>query len=137
MKAATFQVTLEKLGIQSSFSRPRVSNDNPYSESLFRTMKYRPQHPFNGFKTLEEAREWVKRFVHWYNHDHLHSGLKYVTPYQRHNGLDTIIINKRTQTYEQARNAHPERWSKDTRDRSLPEYVALNPIKDEELTKTK
>jgi len=56
MKAATFQATLEKLGIQSSFSRPRVSSDNPYSEVLFKTMKYRPKYPFKAFSSIEEAR---------------------------------------------------------------------------------
>ena len=82
MKPATFLTTLEKLGIQSSFSRPRVSFDNPYSESLFKTMKYIPSFPDNGFASLQEARMWVKKFVYWYTHDHLHSGIQYLTPYQ-------------------------------------------------------
>jgi putative transposase len=77
MKAATFQVLLEKLGIQSSYSRPRVSNDNPYSEAMFRTLKYRPEYPHRGFKTLEEARLWSVKFVHWYNCEHLHSGINF------------------------------------------------------------
>ena len=94
MKAATFQATLEKLGVQSSFSRPRVSNDNPYSEALFKTMKYRPKYPFKGFKSLEEARKWVDKFVNWYNKEHLHSGIKFLTPYQRHNGLDKKVDRK-------------------------------------------
>jgi transposase InsO family protein len=71
MRAVTFMATLEKLGIQSSFLRPRVSNDNPYSESLFKTMKYRPAYPNIGFKDLTEAREWDSTFVYWYNHVHL------------------------------------------------------------------
>ena len=65
MRAATFLATLEKLGVTSSFSRPRVSNDNPYSESLFKTMKYRPQYPYKGFSSLFKAREWVAKFVEW------------------------------------------------------------------------
>ncbi len=84
MKAATFLATLEKLGVQSSFSRPRVSNDNPYSEALFKTMKYCPEYPSKGFLSLGEARKWVQRFVKWYNSTHLHSGLNFITPYQRH-----------------------------------------------------
>ena len=133
MKAATFQATLEKLGVQSSFSRPRVSNDNPYSEALFKTMKYRPQYPFKGFSTLEEARKWVNEFVKWYNTEHLHSGINFLSPYQRHYGLDKQIMENRIKTYEQAKREHPERWSQDIRDWSLPEYVALNPISEEEL----
>ncbi len=132
MKAATFQATLEKLGVQSSFSRPRVSNDNPYSEALFKTMKYRPKYPFNGFKSLEDARKWVDKFVNWYNKTHLHSGIKFLTPFQRHYGLDKEIMKKRNETYAIARAKHPERWSKNTRNWSLPEYVSLNPISEEE-----
>ncbi|WP_133618522.1 IS3 family transposase [Halanaerobium congolense] len=128
MKAATFLATLEKLGVQSSFSRPRVSNDNPYSESLFKTMKYRPIYPNKGFKDLNEAREWVAEFVRWYNHQHLHSGIKFLSPYQRHYGLDIEIMKTRKETYLKAKAEHPERWSGDIRDWSLPEYVTLNPM---------
>ena len=133
MKAATFQATLEKLGIQSSFSRPRVSNDNPYSEALFKTMKYRPKYPFKGFKDLEEARKWVGKFVKWYNTEHLHSGINFITPYQRHYGLDEKIMENRIKVYEEAKAKHPERWSKEIRNWELPEYVALNPIAEEEI----
>ncbi|WP_027339138.1 IS3 family transposase [Halonatronum saccharophilum] len=133
MKAATFLATLEKLGVQSSFSRPRVSNDNPYSESLFKTMKYRPQYPHRGFSNLEEAREWVEKFVKWYNYTYLHSGINFITPYQRHYGLDMKIMKRRTKTYKEAKAKHPERWAKEVRDWSLPEYVSLNPIKEEEI----
>jgi len=95
MKAATFLATLEKLGVQSSFSRRRVSNDSPYSESLFKTMKYVPSFPNGGFANIQESREWVKKFVYWYNHIHMHSGIQYLTPYQRHYGLDVNIIENR------------------------------------------
>jgi len=135
MKAATFMATLEKLGIQSSFSRPRVSNDNPYSESLFKTMKYRPIYPNKGFKDLTEARKWVAKFVHWYNHIHLHNGINFITPYQRHQGLDIDIMQNRIETYKKAKAAHPERWSGKIRDWSLPEYVTLNPMKEDEIEK--
>jgi len=133
MKAATFLATLEKLGVQSSFSRPRVSNDNPYSEALFKTLKYRPKYPNQGFSNIAEARKWVEKFVHWYNHCHLHSGINFVTPNQRHTGADISIMKNRIKTYEEARKKHPQRWAKAIRDWSLPEYVALNPIKDNEL----
>ncbi len=135
MKAATFQATLEKLGVQSSFSRPRVSNDNPYSESLFKTMKYRPGYPFKGFSSLEESRVWVDKFVKWYNHEHLHSGINFLSPYQRHFGSDKEIMKIRIKTYEEARLKHPERWSGKIRDWSLPEYVTLNPMSDVEIQK--
>lgn len=133
MKAATFQATLEKLGVQSSYSRPRVSNDNPYSESLFKTMKYQPKYPFKGFASIEEARKWVKKFVIWYNQAHLHSGINYLTPYQRHYGLDKNIIENRIKVYEKAKAKHPERWSGNIRDWTLPEYVALNPMTEKEI----
>ena len=134
MKAATFQATLEKLGVQSSFSRPRVSNDNPYSESLFKTLKYCPKYPFKEFATIEEARKWVKKFVTWYNQIHLHSGINYLTPYQRHYGLDKNIIENRIKVYEKAKAKHPERWSRNIRDWSLPDYVALNPLVEKEFS---
>ena len=110
MKGATFLVTLEKLGVQSSFSRPRVSNDNPYSESLFKTLKYIPTYPENGFKSLGHAREWVKEFVYWYNNIHYHSGINYITPNDRHNGKGEKIMEKRRQVYEEARSLNPEKW---------------------------
>ena len=132
MKAATFQATLEKLGVQSSFSRPRVSNDNPYSESLFKTMKYRPKYPFKGFKSLEEARKWVDKFVNWYNKEICIVASSF-NSIQRHNGLDKKVMKKRNETYELARAKHPERWSK-IQNWTLPEYVSLNPI-DEEVKK--
>jgi putative transposase len=131
MKAATFQVLLEKLGIQSSYSRPRVSNDNPYSEAMFRTLKYRPEYPHRGFKTLEEARLWSVNFVHWYNFEHLHSGINFVTPDQCHTGVYIDVLKNRKEVYELAKQKHPERWSRDTRDWSAHESVALNPMKDE------
>lgn len=130
MKGATFLATLERLGVQSSFSRPRVSNDNPYSESLFKTMKYRPKYPSNGFPSIEEARKWVSKFVNWYNFSHLHSGINFITPYQRHYRLGDKIMENRIKVYEAARAKHPGRWTKNIRDWSLPEYVALNPVKD-------
>ncbi|MBW2590411.1 MAG: IS3 family transposase, partial [Deltaproteobacteria bacterium] len=83
MKGATMLATLQKLGVVPSFSRPSVSNDNPYSESLFRTMKYRPEYPLKPFENIEQAQSWVDGFVFWYNTQHLHSSIRYVTPDDR------------------------------------------------------
>lgn len=135
MKAATFQATLESLGIQRSYSRPRVSNDNPYSESIFRTLKYRPSYPEHGFKTLEHAREWVMKLVHWYNFEHQHSGINFVTPNQCHTGEYKDVLTRRNEVYKQAKSRNPERWSASTRDWSPHESVALNPMKEEEQSK--
>ncbi|MGH9439914.1 MAG: IS3 family transposase, partial [Terriglobia bacterium] len=83
MKGATMLMTLYALGVIPSFSRPRVSDDNPYSEALFKTLKYTAGYP-KYFRDLTHAREWMASFVNWYNTEHLHSGIGYVTPQQRH-----------------------------------------------------
>jgi len=136
MKGASMLETLRRLGVAPSFSRPRVSNDNAYAESLFRTCKYRPDYPVNGFSTLDETREWVLSFVRWYNTEHKHSGLKFVTPEQRHTGEAADILEHRKVVYREARERHPNRWSGDTRNWELPETVWLNPEKEQpELNK--
>lgn len=127
MKAATFRVTLEKLGITPSYSRPRVSNDNPYSESVFRTFKYRPAFPVNGFAGLKAAREYVYGFVDWYNQAHRHSAIRHVTPAQRHTGEDAAILARRERVYAAARARHPARWSGPTRNWTPEAAVWLNP----------
>ncbi len=129
MKAATFLEKLYDLGITPSNSRPRVSNDNAYSESLFKTLKFRPGFPASGFKTINEARNWVLAFVRWYNTEHRHSGLNYVTPEQRHNGEAHEILIQRRVVLEAAKAKNPRRWSGETRNLSLPESVMLNPDK--------
>jgi len=95
MKGSTMLATMQQLGVVASFSRPRVSNDNAYAESLFRTCKYRPGYPRKPFASLEAARQWVQGFVQWYNHAHKHSGLKFVTPQQRHQGVADEILARR------------------------------------------
>jgi Integrase core domain. len=127
MKGASLLETLYSLGITPSRSRPRVSNDNPYAKSIFRTCKYRPNYPIGGFKTLIEAREWVLSFVRWYNREHRHSGLKFLTPHQRHTGVDQDILEQRRQVYNKAKEAYPERWSRDIRNWNLDDEVWLNP----------
>ena len=130
MRSFTMRAKMEDLGVTTSYSRPRVSNDNPYSESLFKTVKYCLQWPVDGFYTLEDARLWVGKFVDWYNTEHKHSGIKYVTPEQRHCGLDTVILNKREEVYEKAKSNNPRRWSKDCRDWGFIKKVYLNPEKE-------
>lgn len=127
MKGATMLATLEQLGVAPSFSRPRVSNDNAYAESLFRTCKYRPNYPAKPFESLDEARTWTQKFVRWYNHEHKHSGLKFVTPAQRHTGQDAAILARREKVYRDARNRNPERWSQGIRNWKLDDQVWLNP----------
>ena len=127
IRAATLESRLEELGVLRSFSRPRVSNDNPYSESLFRTAKYRPDYPSRPFTSKEAACQWVASFVEWYNHRHRHSGIKFVTPHQRHNGDALEICRHRTIVYEQARQRNPRRWSRATRCWQQPEVVWINP----------
>jgi putative transposase len=130
MKGATMLATLQELGVVPSFSRPSVSNDNPYSESLFRTLKYRPEYPENAFEDLSAARTWVQGFVNWYNHEHLHSAIKFVTPEQRHTGEDKEILARRKQIYQQAKLKHPERWSGEIRNWDEISEVYLNPEKE-------
>lgn len=127
MKGATLLATLHKLGIQTSFSRPSVSNDNPYSESLFRTLKYRSEYPSEPFADIASARHWVADFAQWYNHEHRHSSIGFVTPAQRHAGLDAAILSKRKAVYELAKAAKPERWSGNTRNWDPILSVSLNP----------
>lgn len=127
MKGATLLATLERLGVAPSYSRPSVSNDNPYSESLFRTMKYRPAYPSGPFATLEAARRWVAVFVEWYNTEHLHSAIRFVTPAERHAGRDAQILAQRESVYAAARARNPERWSGSTRNWTPVEEVTLNP----------
>ena len=127
MKGATMLATLQALGVMPSFSRPAVSNDNPYSESLFRTLKYRPAYPLESFASLSVARQWVSDFVQWYNHEHRHSAIGFVTPGQRHAGLDKTLLRNRTNVYEAAKRRCPQRWSGATRNWQPVEVVHLNP----------
>ena len=126
MKGATMLVTLQKLGVIPSFSRPGVSDDNPFSESLFKTLKYCPKFPSEGFESIEIARSWVEEFVDWYNNVHLHSGIKFVTPSQRHNGQDKEILKQRKKVYEEAKQRNPNRWSAATRNWDFVDEVFLN-----------
>lgn len=127
MKGSTMLSTLQRLGVVPSFSRPHVSDDNPYSESLFRTLKYRPEYPERHFDSVDQARDWVEGFVRWYNHEHRHSSIRFVTPVQRHTGEEKEILERRRQTYQAAHERHPERWSGSCRNWSAIDTVVLNP----------
>lgn len=129
MKGATMLATLQRLGIAPSFSRPKVSNDNPYSESLFKTLKYCPGFPERGFASIEEARSWIGKFVLWYNNVHLHSGINFITPAGRHSGIEGKILEERKKVYGLAQAKNPSRWSRQTRNWGRVNIVELNPGK--------
>jgi putative transposase len=131
MKGATMLATLQTLGILPSFSRPAVSNDNPYSEALFKTLKYRPEYPAQPFTDLKQARRWVAGFVDWYNQEHRHSAIRFVTPHQRHTGQDIAILKRRKAVYEAAKQQRPERWRGKTRNWDPIRAVYLNPDKED------
>ena len=125
MKGATMLVTLHRLGVIPSFSRPSVSDDNPFSEALFRTLKYRPHYPEQAFADIDAARAWVERFVRWYNYEHRHSAIRFVTPHERHSGREHDILAQRHELYDQARRRAPQRWSGPTRNWTPADGVSL------------
>ena len=134
MKSQTLKIKLEELGVLPSYSRPRVSNDNAYAESVFRTLKYRPQWPSNGFKDLTDVRQWVERFVHWYNREHKHSKIRFVTPHQRHTGQDQQILDNRRRVLENARRKTPSRWGgREVRNCTAVGAVMLNPDREQQI----
>lgn len=126
MKGATMLATMQRLGVMPSFSRPSVSNDNPFSESLFRTVKYCPIYPTKPFASLEDDRAWVATFLQWYNHEHFHSGIRFTTPASRHTGRDMAMLQNRDQLYQVAQRTHPARWSGVTRNWTRIARVTLN-----------
>ena len=131
MKWATMLVTMQRLGVMPSFSRPSVSNDNPFSEALFKTLKYCPQYPSKPFAAIEDAIAWVAEFVDWYNTQCLHSAISFTTPESRHSGQDQIVLNQRDAVYQDAKQRHPQRWSGTTRNWEKVKSVRLNWLKEE------
>jgi putative transposase len=127
MRGSTMVTTLAWLGILPSFSRPHVSDDNPYSEALFRTLKHGPTYPRRPFADIKAARAWVEGFVAWYNGEHRHSGIRFVTPDQRHFGTEDGILAQRRDVYARFHGDHPERWSGPTRNWNPIPTVVLNP----------
>lgn len=137
MKGATMLATMQRLGVVPSFSRPSVSNDNPYSESMFKTLKYCPMFPSKAFENIEAAKAWMKRFTHWYNAEHLHSGINFVTPNSKHESLDIEILKNRNEVYKKAKQKNPERWASKTRNWDPITVVKLNPLKEKNKSNTK
>jgi putative transposase len=127
MKGATMLATLQALGVMPSLSRPGVDNDNPFLESLFKTLKYRPAYPLRAFDTLFAARAWVTVLVRWYKQEHRHSAIRFVTPAQRHANLDQQILDRRAMLYEAAKQRNPLRWKGPTRNWKRVKTVHLNP----------
>jgi putative transposase len=133
MKGATMLAKLQQLGVATSFSRPSVSNDNPFSESAFRTAKYRPDFPSRPFASVKEARTWAASFVRWYNTEHLHSSINFVAPDDRHAGRHVEMLEIREQVYAAAKQRNPERWSGEIRSWSPVQTVSLNPEPTQEV----
>lgn len=129
MKGSTMLATLQRLGVVASFSRPSVSDDNPYVEAVFRTLKFRPGYPRKPFASLAQARQWVDQFVHWYNHEHRHSAIRYITPNDRHEGRDAKLLAARHTLYRRAQRVTPRRWTRATRNWTPVGAVVLNPAK--------
>ena len=127
MKGETMLAAMQRLGVAHTRSRPAVSNDNPYVESTFRTLKYRPELPVRPFESVLAARRWVTDLAHWYNHEHRHSAIGFVTPAQRHAGLDRVLLEQRARVYALARQQHPQRWSAMPRQWAHVDAVYLNP----------
>ena len=130
MKGATMVATLERLGVLASYSRPGVSSDNAYSEALFRTLKYRPAFPRHPFAERAAAQAWVAAFVRWYNMQHLHRAIRFVTPADRHAGRDLALLRARRAVYARAKRRHPARWSGAARNWDPIAAVRLNPEHD-------
>lgn len=126
MKGATLLATLQALGVVPSYSRPSVSDDNAFAEALFRTLKYRPDYPDGVFASRVSAQQWVDCFVHWYNTEHRHSAIRFVTPDERHRGGERELLARRAAVYRAARARHPERWSGPTRCWTPIDIVHLN-----------
>jgi putative transposase len=120
MTSNTIAELLEDLAVTRSLSRPRTSNDNPYSEANFKTAKYRPDYP-DRFETLDHARTWMRRFARWYNHEHYHSTIAYLHPADVHAGRHTAIVAARQHVLDAACTANPERF------RNRPPHAASPP----------
>jgi putative transposase len=127
MKGATMLMTLKELGVSVSFSRPSVSDDNPFSEALFKTVKYNRHPTGEPYDLIDKAFECIEVIVSWYNYEHKHSSIKFVTPEQRHNLFDKNILLKRDAVYKAAKERTPARWSGETRNWEYIKLVSLNP----------
>ncbi|MCC7078196.1 MAG: IS3 family transposase [Acidimicrobiia bacterium] len=125
MIAGTVAELLNELGVSKSHSRPRVSNDNPFIESHFKTLKYRPDYP-TRFDSITHARTWCRKFFTWYNEVHYHSGIGYLRPADLHAGNQTAIVQRRQATLDAAAAAHPERFTKRPTPPKVPTKAWIN-----------
>ena len=126
MKAHTFAQLLTDLGVSKTHSRPSVSNDNPFSEAAFKTLKYRPVYP-DCFGSIEDARSFCREFFTWYNTEHHHSGIAMVTPENVHYHTHQKIIETRSGTLEAFYHLHPERFVKGLPTvKNIPKEVWIN-----------
>jgi putative transposase len=127
MKGKLLSQLLVDLGISKSHNRPHTSNDNPFSEAQFKTMKYRPDYP-DRFADIDEARKWVRGFFDWYNHQHYHSGLNLMTPISVHYGDAKAVQQQRQQVMTSIYQAHPERFMRGSPlIKGAPTAVYINP----------
>ena len=127
MTSQTVAQLLEELGVAKSHSRPHTSDDNPFSEAQFKTLKYRPDYP-DRFDSLAQAHQWATGFFDWYNHQHRHSNLGLMTPATVHWGLDDQLTVQRQQVLRAAYAAHPERFVKGMPiPPQVPDAVWINP----------
>lgn len=127
MKAQTTTELLAHLGVEPSFNRPRVSNDNPLSEAQFKTVKYHPTFP-RRFGSYEDAHAFCRSFFHWYNEEHRHGGIAYLTPAMLHRGEAERIIAQRAKTLEEAYARNPHRFVRGVpKPRPVPAAVWINP----------
>jgi putative transposase len=132
MIARTYLDLMAELGVTCSHSRPRVSNDNPVSESQFKTLKYQPDYP-GRFQDVSHARRWCEDYFHWYNNVHHHSGLAYYTPEQVFTGRDRSIARTRQAALDRQYQRHPERFVKGPPRTALPpEQMSINPVAPDE-----
>lgn len=125
MIAGTVAELLNELGVGKSHSRPRVSNDNPFIESHFKTLKYRPDYP-DRFDSITHARAWCRKFFHWYNEVHYHSGIGYLRPADLHAGNHAAIVEHRQATLDAAAAAHPERFTRRPTPPKVPTKAWIN-----------
>ena len=125
MIAHSMAELLDDLGVHKSHSRPRVSNDNPYSEAQFKTLKYHPDYP-QRFDSLQHARAWCRSFFQWYSHTHYHSGVAYLRPADLHAGRHHDILTRRQVVLDRAYAAHPERFNQPPKPATPPTKVWIN-----------
>jgi putative transposase len=135
MRSKPVAFLLADLGVTKTHSRPHVSDDNPYSESQFRTMKYRPEFP-DRFGCIQDSRAFSQGFFRWYNEEHRHSGLALLTPAMVHYGQTALILEQRQSVLDVAYRAHPERFVRQApKPPTVPTEVWINkPAKSDEMT---